>query len=129
MESDIARLKAKVDAGGEYVVTQLFYDNSKFFDFVRRCREAGIKVPIIPGIKPLSTMAQLDVLPKVFATEIPEDLERAARKCKNNDEVKQVGIEWATMQADEMKRAGLPIIHFYTMGRTENVARIVKNVF
>ena len=129
MESDIARLKAKVDAGGEYVVTQMFYDNAKFFDFVRRCREAGIKVPIIPGIKPLSTIAQLDVLPKVFSIEIPEELERAARKCKDSDAVKHVGIEWATMQAVELKRAGLPIIHFYTMGRTENVARIVKNVF
>lgn len=129
MESDIARLKAKVDAGGEYVVTQMFYDNAKFFDFVRRCREAGIKVPIIPGIKPLSTIAQLDVLPKVFSIEIPEELERVARKCKDSDAVKQVGIEWATMQARELKAAGLPVIHFYTMSRTDNVAEIVKNVF
>ncbi len=129
LESDIANLKRKVDAGAEYIVTQMCYNNDKIFSFIKRCREVGIEVPIIPGIKPLSTLAQLDVLPKVFGVEIPEDLVRVVRRCTSPEAIKEVGIEWATMQATELKRAGLPIIHFYTMGRTQNIASIVKNVF
>ena len=93
-KSDIAYLKEKIEAGAEYVVTQMFFDNKKFFDFVQECRDAGITVPIVPGIKPISILSHLNILPKTFYIEIPETLEREAKKCKTNEEIKQVGIEW-----------------------------------
>ena len=128
--SDIARLRDKVDAGAEYVVTQLFYDNARFFDYVRRCREAGITVPIIPGIKPISTPKHLEILPRTFSVSLPEELVKAVRACgEDTQAAREVGIEWAIHQAKELKAAEVPIIHFYTMGRTDNIRKIARNVF
>ena len=127
--ADIENLRRKVEAGAEYIVTQMCFDNRRFFEFVERCREAGINVPIIPGLKPFTTKSQLTVLPQTFHVDLPEELVSAVMACKDNRAVREVGIEWATMQARELKAAGLPIIHFYTMSRTDNVAQIVKNVF
>ncbi len=129
MDTDIENLRRKVDAGASYIVTQLCFDNSKIFSFIRACRQAGITVPIIPGIKPLSTIKHLTVLPMTFHVDIPQQLVEEVSKCKDNGQIRQVGIEWATMQARELKAAGLPVIHFYTMGKADNVASIVKAVF
>lgn len=129
LATDIENLRRKVDAGAEYIVTQMCFDNQRIFEFIERCRAAGITVPIVPGLKPFTTKSQLTVLPQTFHVDLPEDLVSAVSACKDNRAVKQVGIEWATMQARELKAAGLPVIHFYTMSRTDNVAQIVKNVF
>jgi methylenetetrahydrofolate reductase (NADPH) len=129
MESDIFWLKQKVDAGAEYVVTQMFFDNQKYFSFVDRCRKAGINVPIIPGLKPITLKNQLTVLPKIFHVDIPEPFAKELRKCKDNDEVKQVGVEWSTMQAKELKDAGVPMLHFYTMMASKSVQQVAKEVF
>ena len=129
-EADIACLKAKVDAGAEYVITQMFFDNAKYFDFVRRCRKAGITVPIIPGIKPISTPKHLEILPRTFSVSLPEELVKAVRACgEDTQAAREVGIEWAIHQAKELKAAEVPIIHFYTMGRTDNIRKIARNVF
>ncbi|WP_418982674.1 methylenetetrahydrofolate reductase [Alistipes sp.] len=125
--SDIAHLREKIDAGAEYVVTQMFFDNRRYFDFVRRCREAGITVPIIPGIKPLSTLRHLEILPRTFSVSLPEELVREAQA--HPDAVREVGIAWAAAQARELKEAGVPAVHFYTMGRTDNIRKIAKAVF
>lgn len=125
--SDIRHLKSKVDAGAEYVITQMFFDNARYFDYVRRCREAGITIPIIPGIKPISTLKHLTILPETFSVELPEALAREAQAHPKS--VREVGIEWATAQARELKAAGVPVLHFYTMGRTDNVQRIAKALF
>lgn len=129
MATDIENLRRKIDAGAEYIVTQMCFDNQRIFDFIERCRAAGITVPIVPGLKPFTTKSQLTVLPQTFHVDLPEELVKAVSQCKDNRAVKQVGIEWATMQARELKAAGLPVIHFYTMSRTDNVAEIVKNLF
>lgn len=129
LATDIENLRRKVDAGAEYIVTQMCFDNQRIFEFIERCRAAGITVPIVPGLKPFTTKSQLTVLPQTFHVDLPEELVEAVAACKDNRAVKQVGIEWATMQARELKAAGLPVIHFYTMSRTDNVAQIVKNVF
>ena len=129
MATDIENLRRKIDAGAEYIVTQMCFDNQRIFEFIERCRAAGITVPIVPGLKPFTTKSQLTVLPQTFHVDLPEELVEAVTQCKDNRAVKQVGIEWATMQARELKAAGLPVIHFYTMSRTDNVAEIVKNVF
>ena len=128
--ADIQGLKAKVDAGCEYLTTQMFFDNSKYFDFVERCRKAGITVPIIPGIKPISTPKHLEILPRTFSVSLPEELVKAVRACgEDTQAAREVGIEWAIHQAKELKAAGVPIIHFYTMGRTDNIRKIACNVF
>jgi len=129
LDEDIANLRRKVDAGASYIVTQLCFDNRKIFSFIERCRQAGITVPIIPGIKPLSTRAQLDVLPQIFHVALPDELVAEAKKCTANDAVKQVGIEWAVMQAQELRRAGLPVLHFYTMSRSESMVKIARKLF
>lgn len=129
MEQDLMRLKAKVDAGADYVVTQMFFDNAKFFAFVDRCREAGITVPIIPGIKPINLVNQLTVLPKVFHVDLPEALAAELGKCKDNKEAVEVGVEWGIMQARELKAKGVPSIHFYSMMAAESVYRIAKAVY
>lgn len=129
LATDIENLRRKVDAGAEYIVTQMCFDNQRIFEFIERCRAAGITVPIVPGLKPFTTKSQLTVLPQTFHVDLPEELVSAVSACKDNRAVKQVGIEWATMQARELKAAGLPVIHFYTMSRTDNVAQIVKSVF
>ena len=126
-EADIACLKAKVDAGAEYVITQMFFDNAKYFDFVRRCREAGITVPIIPGIKPLSTLRHLEILPETFGVKLPEELVREVKA--HPDGVREVGTEWAIAQSRELMAAGVPVLHYYTMSRTTNIQKIVKAVF
>jgi methylenetetrahydrofolate reductase (NADPH) len=127
-ESDLSYLKAKVDAGAEYIVTQMFFDNSRFFSFVEACRNAGIKVPIIPGIKPVSIKKHLNILPQTFKVDIPPDLSREMDKCKNNNEVRQVGIEWAIQQSKELIAAGVPIIHFFTMGKADNIRKIAEGI-
>jgi methylenetetrahydrofolate reductase (NADPH) len=127
-EQDILYLKEKVDAGADYIVTQMFFDNAKYFDFVRRCREIGITVPIIPGVKPVATMNQVDVLPQLFSLSLPEELEIELRKCKTNAQAKNVGTEWLTAQALELKRANVPAIHIYTFGIPDNVVKVCRAV-
>ncbi len=129
LESDLKFLKQKIDAGAEFVVTQLFFDNSKYFSFVDNCRKAGIEVPIIPGLKPISTMNHLNTLPQTFNIDLPDDLVKAVQACKNNNEVRQVGVEWAIAQSKELIAAGAPVLHFYTMGRSDNIQQIAKAVF
>ncbi len=129
MRSDIHFLKKKVEAGAEFIVTQLFFDNKKFFDFVDLCRNSGINVPIIPGLKPISTGNHLNYLSKTFSLDIPEVLVKEVLKCKSNKEVKQVGIEWAIQQSKELIKAKVPCVHYYTMGRPDNIRDIAKTVF
>ena len=127
--SDMHFLKKKVEAGAEYIVTQMFFDNQKYFEFVKDCRDNGINVPIIPGLKPITTLSQIKMLPQVFHIDLPEDLVKAVLKCKNNEDVKELGIEWAIQQCKELKANNAPVLHFYTMGKSDNVVRILKEVF
>ena len=128
-ETDMEHLKRKVEMGAQYIVTQMFFDNKRYFEFVDRCREAGITVPIIPGIKPLTTLAQATLLPKTFHIDIPEELAAEMSRCKTNDDVKALGVEWGTAQARELKEANVPSIHFYTINATASVEKIAKNVY
>ena len=129
-DDDLRHLKEKVDAGADYIVTQLFYDNACFFDFVRRCREAGIGVPIIPGIKPLATVRHLSLLPATFGCRIPDDLRREVEAhADDKAAVRQIGTEWAIAQSRELKAAGVPVLHYYPMGKAENIVEIAKTVF
>jgi len=129
LKSDLRRLKEKVDAGADYVVTQMFFDNQKYFDFVKAAREMGITVPIIPGIKPLAVQRHMQILPQVFKIDLPEPLITEVEKCKNNKEIRQVGIEWAIQQSKELINAGIPVIHFYSMGKSDNIKAIAEEVF
>ena len=129
LQTDLMHLKAKVDAGAEYIVTQLFYKTSKFFEFVEMCRKSGIKVPIIPGIKPITTIKDVEVLPRVFHIEIPNELVKEVQKCKTNAEAKEVGVEWAIQQSLELKKAGVPALHYYTIGISDNIRKIASGVF
>jgi methylenetetrahydrofolate reductase (NADPH) len=129
MESDLYNLKRKVDAGAEYVVTQMFFDNKVYFDFVEKCRQIGITVPIIPGIKPISLTNQLTVLPKIFNIDLPGDLVRELVKCNDNEAAKKVGTEWAIYQSKDLIAGNVPCLHFYTYGISDNVRDIVKEVF
>ena len=129
MESDLFHLKKKVDAGAEYVVTQMFFDNNVFFDFVKRCRENGIMVPVIPGIKPVAIKKHLEILPKVFGVGIPKELAGEIGKCKTDSDVYRLGVEWAVSQSAELKKSGVPAIHYYTMSRPDNIVKIVSRVF
>ena len=129
MNSDLKYLKMKVDMGAEYIVTQMFYDNSKYFSFVEQCRAAGINVPIIPGIKVLTTKKQINVLPSIFHIDIPHELADAVEKATNNDEVKEIGIEWAIQQCKELYSANVPCLHFYTMGSSNTTKRVAQKVF
>lgn len=128
-DQDLKYLKQKVDAGASYIVTQMFFDNQKYFDFVKRCRKSGINLPIIPGIKPLSTLRQLSMIPHRFHIDLPNELVIKAEQCKTNKEVRQLGIEWSIRQCHELKEFGVPALHFYSMGKSSNVASIVKEVF
>lgn len=128
-DSDLKWLKEKVDAGAEYIVTQMFFDNSRYFSFVKRCREAGIKVPIVPGLKPVSIKNHLNVLPGTFHVDIPEELAREVNAARDNAAVRQIGVEWAVEQVRELKEAGVPSIHFYTMGKSDNIREIVYRGF
>ncbi len=129
MKADLKHLKAKVDAGAEYVVTQLFYNNDKYFEYLDAVKQLGIHVPVIPGIKPITSKKQLLSLPKFFHVDIPEGLAEAVEKCENDNEAKEVGIEWTIAQCKELIKHGAPCIHFYTMGRSESVRKIAKAVF
>ncbi len=129
LKSDLVRLKEKVDAGADYVVTQMFFDNKKYFEFVAATKEAGITVPIIPGIKPMAIKRHLQLLPQVFRIDLPQDLINAVDACENNKAVRQVGIEWAIQQSKELKAAGVPVLHYYSMGKSDNIQAIAKSVF
>jgi len=129
MDYDLYYLKQKVDKGASYIVTQLFYDNAKYFSFVEKCREIGINVPIIPGLKPIATKKHLTILPRIFHLDMPSDLVKAVQACKNNEEVRQVGVEWAIQQSKELIVGGAPCLHFYTMGKSDNVLRIAGELF
>jgi methylenetetrahydrofolate reductase (NADPH) len=129
LKTDLKYLKQKVELGAEYIVTQMFFDNKKYFDFVSRCREAGINVPIIPGIKPITTKAQSSILPTTFYIDIPEELEDEIEKCKDNAAVKELGIQWAIKQSKELMKAGVPTLHFYSMGKSDPIYRIAKELF
>lgn len=128
MESDLHYLKLKVDMGAEYIVTQMFFDNEKFYAFVKACREFGITVPIIPGLKPIYSTNQLTVLPKVFHIDIPTELSKEIIKCKTEEAVEQVGTEWLLYQSKELKKFGVPILHYYTLGRPKIVGNVVKEI-
>ena len=129
LESDIQNLRGKVEAGADYIVTQMFFDNEKFFTFVDLCRKAGINVPIIPGLKPISSKKQIDMLPRAFHIDIPQDLVRLMNKTKTAEDAYQLGIEWAIKQSRELLEHGFPAIHYYTMAKPDNVCEIVRAVF
>lgn len=129
LDSDIHFLKEKIRNGAEYIITQMFFDNKKFFDFVDKCRTAGITVPIIPGLKPIATKKQLNLIPHRFSVEMPDDLIMAVVKAKDNDHVKQIGIEWCIAQSKELVAAGIPVLHYYSMGKAENIKAIAKEIF
>jgi methylenetetrahydrofolate reductase (NADPH) len=129
LKTDLKYLKLKVDLGAQYIVTQMFFDNKKYFDFVDRCREAGIHVPIIPGIKPITTKSQCNILPTAFHIDIPEDLADEVEKCKDNTAVKEVGIRWAIQQSKELVKGGVPTLHFYSMGKSDPIYRIARELF
>ena len=128
MDSDLRHLKRKVDAGADYIVTQMFFDNAKYFSFVNACREIGINVPIIPGLKPVYTRKQLTLLPKTFHIDIPAALSNEMAKCQTDLEVETVGTEWLLHQSKELKKAGVPVLHYYTLGRPQIVASVVKEL-
>ena len=129
MDSDLEYLKLKIDNGAEYVVTQMFFDNEKYFQFVEKCRNIGINVPIIPGIKPVSTLNDMSLLPQIFNIDLPNDLIKEIKKCKINKDVRQVGVEWATMQSKELIKFGVSGIHYYTLDQSDNIKKIAQAVF
>jgi len=129
MKFDLKYLKEKVDAGAEYIVTQMFFDNQKFFEFERKVRELGITVPIIPGLKPITTLSQISILPRTFFLDLPDDLMDDLDKCKTNADVKQVGIEWAIQQSKELVAHGCKVLHYYTMSKADATYKIAKEVF
>jgi len=128
LHTDLLFLKAKVDAGAEYITTQMFFDNQKYFEFVKTCRDLDIQVPIIPGLKPITNKKQLSMLPKVFHVDLPTDLSREIMKCRNDEEVEQVGTEWMIQQSKELKQAGVPVLHYYTLGKPKVIWNTVKAV-
>jgi methylenetetrahydrofolate reductase (NADPH) len=128
MATDLKYLKDKVDAGADYIVTQMFFDNAKYFAFVNACREIGITVPIIPGLKPVYTKKQLTVLPKTFFIDLPADLSNEMIRCKTDLEVEQVGTEWLLQQSRELKQAGVQVLHYYTLGKPHIVGNVVKEL-
>lgn len=129
LESDIHYMKQKADNGAEYFVTQMFFDNQKYFSFIEKCRQAGITQPIIPGVKPIVLMNQLEVLPRIFRSSIPEELAVELRKCKTDEEAKEVGVEWGIKQCKELIAHGVSSLHFYSLMATESVRRIAKEIY
>ncbi len=129
LDSDLRYLKAKVDAGADYIVTQMFFDNSKYFAFVNACRAIGIEVPIIPGLKPIYNKRQLTMLPKVFHIDLPDDLSNEILACKDDAAVEKVGEEWLYNQSKELKNAGVPALHYYTLGKPHMVSNVVSKLF
>ena len=128
MDSDLDYLKEKVEAGADYIVTQMFFDNKKYFEFVKKCREKGITVPIIPGLKPVTSKKQLSVLPRTFHVDIPNDLSVEIMKCKADIDVEKVGGEWLLTQSRELKEAGVPVLHYYTLGKSRVIWKVVKDL-
>ncbi len=129
MDADLRRLKQKIDAGADYVVTQMFFDNQKYFEFVKCAREIGINVPIIPGIKPIAVLRHLQVLPQIFKLDLPDDLVKEVEKCRDNQQIRKVGIEWAIQQSKELIAGGASVVHFYSMGKSDNIKAIASQVF
>jgi methylenetetrahydrofolate reductase (NADPH) len=129
LEIDLDHLKNKVDANAEFIMTQMFFDNQKFFDFAKTCKEMGITTPIIPGLKPITTKKQLTVLPRIFHVDIPTDLSNAVMKCKTDAEVEIVGTEWLLQQSKELKAFGVPVLHYYTLGKPKVIRNVVKELF
>ncbi len=128
-EIDLLKTKEKVDAGADYIMTQMFFNNQKFLDYVKACRDMGITVPIIPGLKPITNKKQLTVLPRIFHVDIPTDLSNAINKCKTDAECEQVGTEWLIQQSKELKAAGVPVLHYYTLGKPKVIRDVVSAVF
>ena len=129
LEQDLENLKRKIEAGADYVVTQMFFDNQKYFDFVNRCRAEGITIPIIPGLKVLATKKQLDVLPKLFYLDMPEDFRKGVIACENDKQAKQLGIEWCIQQCRELMDFGVPALHFYTMSKSDTTLAVAREIF
>ena len=129
LEFDLQVLKKKQDLGADYAVTQIFYDNEKYFNFVDQARQAGIHIPIIPGIKPMAKLSQFNVLPKTFHLDLPEELSKAVEACKNDAEVRQVGIEWGIQQCRELISHGVPSLHFYSIGAADSIREIAKEIY
>ncbi|WP_411766598.1 methylenetetrahydrofolate reductase [NAD(P)H] [Winogradskyella sp. A3E31] len=129
LDSDIHFLKKKIKNGADYIVTQMFFDNKKYFDFVDKCRSEGITVPIIPGLKPIATKKHLNMIPYRFSVDLPEDLVLEIIKCKDNSQVRQVGVEWCIEQSKELQKAGIPVLHYYSMGKSDNIKQIANEVF
>lgn len=128
LEIDLQYLKAKVDAGAEYIMTQMFFDNQKFFDFVEQCKSIGIMVPIIPGLKPITNKKQLTVLPRIFHIDIPTDLSEAMLDCKTDTDCEKIGTEWLIQQSKELKKYGVPVLHYYTLGKPKVIENVVREV-
>ncbi|WP_224488859.1 methylenetetrahydrofolate reductase [NAD(P)H] [Robertkochia flava] len=129
LDFDLKKLKHKVDMGADYVVTQMFFRNEAYFEFVEKARAMGITVPIIPGIKPIAVKKHLQLLPQVFKIDLPEDLIAEVEKCKDNKDVRQVGVEWCIQQSRELKEAGVPVLHYYSMGKSDNIKAIARALF
>lgn len=128
MQTDLAFMKAKVDAGAEYVVTQMFFDNQKYFAFVKACKDAGINVPVIPGLKPITSKKQLTIIPRTFHVDIPQELSSEILSCKTDAEVELVGQRWLLQQSKELKAAGVPVLHYYTLGKPNVIANVVREL-
>ena len=129
LELDMKYLKQKVEKGADYIVTQMFFDNQKYIDFVTKCREMDINIPIVPGLKPITSLRQLTILPQIFHIYLPYDLTNALEKAKNNDQAKEIGIEWAIQQSKELIEFGVPTLHYYSMGKSESVFKVAQEVF
>jgi methylenetetrahydrofolate reductase (NADPH) len=129
LDFDLLSTKAKIEAGADYIVTQMFFDNQKYFDYVARCREMGINVPIVPGLKPLTKLHQLNSLPRIFHVNLPEELVKAVSNAKNGEARRQAGIEWCIQQSQQLKAAGVPCLHYYTMGDSDTIRQIVEAVY
>ncbi|MBN1132925.1 MAG: methylenetetrahydrofolate reductase [Bacteroidales bacterium] len=129
LSEDLHWLKKKVQAGADYIVTQMFFNNEAFFRFVKLCREEGIEVPVIPGIKPINTLKDIEMLPRVFHIDIPQDLVSEIRKCRSNEEAREAGIEWTVHQSKQLQASGVPAIHYYTIGISDNIRKIAARVF
>jgi methylenetetrahydrofolate reductase (NADPH) len=128
MDSDLRYLKQKIDMGADYIITQMFFDNAKYYSFVEKCRAVGINVPIIPGLKPVYTKKQLTILPKTFFIDLPSDLSNEMMKCKSDADVEKVGTEWLLAQSKDLKKNGVPVLHYYTLGKPHVIANVVKEL-
>jgi methylenetetrahydrofolate reductase (NADPH) len=129
LQTDLIRLKEKVEAGADYVVTQMFFDNQKYFEFVKAAKDMGINIPVIPGIKPIAVKKHLQLLPQVFKIDLPQELINDVQSCKSNKDVRNVGIEWAIQQSKELLAAGVPVLHYYSMGKSDNIKKIASAIF